>query len=624
MFQNNDASQSTNENLGASAKGILGTYKDIKDAIKEYGNEFGDNVLKQFEDIQGKSVTLNKTLLGGIKDYDRQIAKVLTTTLNKTLEIGGTIQEATEAYSTINTELGKSVILNEDILSKTIEFSKATGLSVAESTKLVANFMDLGLSIAQSQKESEKLRQTAAKFGINASQFIKSIGENIKTAAAYGFRNGIDGLSKMVARSQALRVEFKGITGLADRLFDPEKAIELAANMQVLGGAVGDLADPFKLMYMAENDVEGLQEAIGQAAASSVTFNEQTGQFKLTGTEMRRLKAQADALGMEYGDLADKSIKYRREAEILSRLQPLQGFSNLSKEQQQVIASLAEIGPGGKVDLRLPGFEQGVTNFAALFQEGTDEQMALARFQASQQKSDRDIALEQLSISTKNEINVRTIRDAVILMASRRDGAGDVSSFLDKIKTYTDEIGKFVATNESTVASLGSSLSSAALSMSETAAQGAIALSQTAIRTGTAIQGGDVYLPKDMEKAVVSPAGTFSLREDDELIAGTNLGLDGLMNQNDPFSILAKQMQFQTNEIRNASVSPALIDSTKNIQVQMDNLNIQHNVNGSIAITGLPTTSRITRDLFEDSDFVVALKNKIQQELTDSLKKQLV
>lgn len=621
MFQNNDASQTTNENLGASAKGILGTYQEIQQAILEYGSKLGDNVIKQFEDIQGKSVTLNKTLLGGIKDYDRQIAQVLTNTLDKTLKIGGTIQEATEAYSTINTELGKSVILNEDILAKTIEFSKATGLSVAESAKLVANFMDLGLSIAQSQKESEKLRQTAAKFGINASQFIKSIGENIKTAAAYGFRNGIDGLSKMVARSQALRVEFKGITGLADRLFDPEKAIELAANMQVLGGAVGDLADPFKLMYMAENDVEGLQEAIGQAAASSVTFNEQTGQFKLTGTEMRRLKAQADALGMEYGDLADKSIKYRREAEILSRLQPLQGFSNLSKEQQQVIASLAEIGPGGKVDLRLPGFEQGVTNFAALFQEGTKEQKALAQFQASQQKSDRDIAEEQLSISTQNEINVRTIRDAVILMASR---GGDVSSFLDKIEMYTDEIGEFVATNESTVASLGTSISNVAVSAAETAAQGAIALSQTAIRTATAIQGNDVYLPKDMEKAVVSPAGTFSLREDDELIAGTNLGLDGLMNQNDPFSILAKQMQFQTNEIRNASVSPALIDSTKNIQVQMDNLNIQHNVNGSIAITGLPTTSRITRDLFEDSDFVVALKNKIQQELTDSLKKQLV
>ena len=296
----------------------------------------------------------------------------------------------------------------------------------------------------------------------------------------------------------------------------------------------------------------------------------------------------------------------------------------MSKEQQQVIASLAEIGPGGKVDLRLPGFEQGVTNFAALFQEGTDEQIALAQFQASQQKSDKKIAEEQLAISTKNEINVRTIRDAVVIMAARattRDG--DVGSFLNKIENYTGEIGKFVEENYETVARIGNSISNVALTAGKVGAEAAIEISEKAARTGIK-PTGDIFLPKNMEKAVVSPAGTFSLREDDELIAGTNLGLNELGYQNDPFQLLSKQLEVQTNEIKNASVSPILVDSTKNIQVQMDNLNIQHSVNGSIAITGLPTTSRISRDLFEDSDFIVALKNKIQQELEDSLKKQLV
>jgi len=615
-----DDSQSTNDTLGASAKGILGTYKDIQDAILTYGKDLGDNVLKQFEDIQGKAVSLNKTLLNGIQGYDREISNILVKTLDNTLKIGGTIQDATDTYSTLNTELGKSVVLNEDILTKTIEFSKATGISVAESSKLVANFMDLGLSITESQKETEKLRQTAAKFGINAGQFVKSVGENVKTAAAYGFKNGVDGLSKMVARSQMLRVEFKGITQLASTLFDPEKAIELAANMQILGGAVGDLADPFKLMYMAENDVEGLQEAIGKAAASSATFNEQTGEFKLSGTEMRRLRAQAEALNMDYDDLVDKSIKYRRESEILSRLQPLQGFSNLSTEQQQVIASLAEIGPGGKVDLRLPGFEQGVTNFAALFQENTKEQQALAKFQESQKKSDRDIAEEQLSISTQNEINVRTIRDAVILMAAR---GGDVTSYLNNLDRYSGDIQKFVNRNQDTVAQIGKGVSNAVLSAAETLAQGAITTSQAAVRTGAAIQAPDLFLPKDMEKAVVSPAGTFSLREDDELIAGTNLGL-GNNSNGDPFKMMNEQFNIQTNALQNMAVSAKLSDTTKNVQVQMENLNIQHQINGSIAITGLPNATRISRELFEDSDFVSQLKLKIKTELEDSLKKQLV
>ena len=208
-------------------------------------------------------------------------------------------------------------------------------------------------------------------------------------------------------------------------------------------------------------------------------------------------------------------------------------------------------------------------------------------------------------------------------MAATARGDGNVESFLEKIEKYTEGIGDFVNQNYETVASIGNSISNVALTAGKVGAEAAIATSEQAIRTGI-IPGGDIFLPKNMEKAVVSPAGTFSLREDDELIAGTDLGLNSLGNQKDPFLLLSKQLEVQANEIKNASVSPILVDSTKNVQVQMDNLNIQHSVNGSIAITGLPTAGRISKDLFEDSDFIVALKNKIQQELEDSLKKQLV
>jgi hypothetical protein len=32
----------------------------------------------------------------------------------------------------------------------------------------------------------------------------------------------------------------------------------MASGMQMLGGNVGALGDPFKLLYMAQNDVEGI------------------------------------------------------------------------------------------------------------------------------------------------------------------------------------------------------------------------------------------------------------------------------------------------------------------------------------------------------------------------------
>jgi len=85
-----------------------------------------------------------------------------------------------------------------------------------------------------------------------------------------------------------------------------------------------------------------------------------------------------------------------------------------------------------------------------------------------------------------------------------------------------------------------------------------------------------------------------------------------------------EQFNIQTNALQNMAVSAKLSDTTKNVQVQMENLNIQHQINGSIAITGLPNATRISRELFEDSDFVSQLKLKIKTELEDSLKKQLV
>ena len=58
---------------------------------------------------------------------------------------------------------------------------------------------------------------------------------------------------------------------------DPSEAINLAAEFQMLGGAVGALADPFQLMNMAQNDLDGLQESIVNAASAAVSFNDRNG-----------------------------------------------------------------------------------------------------------------------------------------------------------------------------------------------------------------------------------------------------------------------------------------------------------------------------------------------------------
>ena len=100
----------------------------------------------------------------------------------------------------------------------------------------------------------------------------------------------------------------------------------------MLGGAVGALADPFQLMNMAQNDLDGLQESIINAASAAVSFNSETGDFAISATEMRRLRATSSALGMDYEELSNTAVKELRRQEALSQLDILDGYDDETKE----------------------------------------------------------------------------------------------------------------------------------------------------------------------------------------------------------------------------------------------------------------------------------------------------
>jgi hypothetical protein len=259
--------------------------------------------------VENQAKQVARTVFGQVGDASRSIQKSLVESFKSTVEIGATLEDNVNIYKSISQSLQRNNYLTSEQLESLVTLQRTTNLTAEEIGSMVTGFQDLGQGTDAAIEKTQQLTQVARSYGLNVSQFLKTTGENLKLVNAYGFQNGVEGLGRMVARAQALRMDFSSITKLAADLLSPEKAIDLAAEMQILGGAVGDLADPFKLMYMAENDMEGLQNAIVDTAKSAVMFNEETGEFKITGVEMRRLRAQADALGMTYEDLANTAVK---------------------------------------------------------------------------------------------------------------------------------------------------------------------------------------------------------------------------------------------------------------------------------------------------------------------------
>jgi hypothetical protein len=200
----------------------------------------------------------------------------------------------------------------------------------------------------------------------------------------------------MVAKAQALRLDFNKTVSLADSLLSPETAIETAAGFQMLGGAVGDLGDPFKLLYMAQNDMEGLQDSILGMAEGAVTFNEKTGDFDIPVTEMYRLREAAKLTGMDYQELADTAVK---SAARTKKLDLLAG-SGLDNDTKELIANLGEI-KDGEVKIKVPGTEELIDAKLLGNEENKGILEKLEKQQEDASKSDREIALEQLAASEK-------------------------------------------------------------------------------------------------------------------------------------------------------------------------------------------------------------------------------
>jgi hypothetical protein len=115
----------------------------------------------------------------------------------------------------------------------------------------------------------------------------------------------------------------------------------MAAQLQVMGGAWANMADPFKLAYMARNDMGALTEQLGKAAESMVTFNKKTGEMEISSMEMHRLRIISDQTGASIDELAEAGKRAKKATMIKSQVS-----LDVDDETKEFLASTAEFKNG--------------------------------------------------------------------------------------------------------------------------------------------------------------------------------------------------------------------------------------------------------------------------------------
>ena len=399
----------------SSAQGVMAQIDDAKAALNNFvvGKEVKtilENANKAMISMEGSALSLQRTMGGVVTGTDEFRDRLMDAYYN-TVEIGASFKDITDAVEGLASSMGRIVNPSVELLENITEMSKSTGMATKDIATMTTEFIRYGGTQEEALDTMHELANEARRMGINTTAYMKDVNANMKKLGGFGFKTGIEGLKQMSKQATMLRTTMDkiGAKNFADDLLDPENAIKAAAGIQMLGGAVGKLSDPFQLMHMAQTDMAGLQDELIKSSKAAFTFNKATGGFDASTQDLYRLREMAKITGQNIDDMVESG----REAAKLDYIGSKFSLDGLSEEQQGIVASLAQIDKGGNVKIDIPGFDEQGKNLEELMKDANFK-AKLDQYKVDSAKSEKDIAIEQMTISETQARDINVIKEAVL------------------------------------------------------------------------------------------------------------------------------------------------------------------------------------------------------------------
>ena len=353
-----------------SYEGITEASLTMSDAVKDLVND-KFQLIKADEAI----IKLKDKAIALGKEYYKNQTQLLHA-INEGTSLTGKLSEGVRQELTdSNVELTKYGISFSDIVDSSLNYTQQTSKfnlinsetfdKVAQSaiayvgtlgnlTSMLPDFEKIGYGASDAAKQIQVSGQRIMKLGLDSKSMLKEVGQNLNKINDYAFKDGVQGLANMITKAKEFRMEMQSTFTIADNVIDPEKAIDMAANLMSIGGAIGDLGDPMKMMYMATNNVEGIQDALIGATSSLATFNKESGKFEVIGINIRKAKAMADAMGVSMSELRKGAIAAAERTS--AAMDMLSNGLKLDKDQTDLITNLSHM-KDGKMTMEIQGDE---------------------------------------------------------------------------------------------------------------------------------------------------------------------------------------------------------------------------------------------------------------------------
>ena len=344
----NREAENFSSNIGKS-KNILKDYKDTVSSMVKSMKEFTYDTGRQYklaEQLAEKyketsiSIGLSVHRTADLSTQFKGAAAIIK-------EFGGDMGDVQAIYQDFADSSGRVRILGEEEVANIYKLGAATNLMGTESAQLFETLEMMGISNESASKSMEDVVISSQKIGLNSSKVMKELSKNMNSLQSYSFANGVKGMTEMAKQAVKMRLDIADVIGMADKFYQPEAAIEAAANLQMLGGDIAEaFGDPFETMYLARNKPEELAKRLSDMTENMLQFNEVTGEYELPAEARMQLKSAGDQLGIDVQKMTEMA---RQTAKLNDAKTLLSSKGMFTDEEMDGIGNMARMQDGQMV-----------------------------------------------------------------------------------------------------------------------------------------------------------------------------------------------------------------------------------------------------------------------------------
>jgi len=441
---------------------LIDEYDDQTKKLREINNQVKQQAKNQ--DALNKKVEKYSTLLAKTWEYLMQSDKVIKETIKnlgmsgtkaaemrKSFELsaghvarmGGGLADIQTVMTGFADETGRARVLSSQMVEDITAIGLGTGLGVEQAAKLGAQFEYMGLDAKRSMEMVQGIVDTSERMGVNTTKVLKNMNDNFKKVNTYSFKTGSKGIAEMAMNAEKMKVDMKDALSAADAAKGLENAIELAANLQIMGGEFAK-TDPFEWMYLARNEPDKLTTKISEMTRGMVTFRKNSdGTFEkfISPADRQRLESVAKSLGISAEEM---TIITQRRAELDTMSRQLAGTGLTDREKELVQGAAVFNTKSGKFEVQLAGRMRDISTLTS------EQAKSFAKEQVSLEKR----AKEAMDFETAFKATIQEFKAILLPMLQGinqvlgwirpiAEGFNDIVSNLSK-GTFGNFVLKFV------------------------------------------------------------------------------------------------------------------------------------------------------------------------------------